>query len=271
MTEMKEDRLLEYQLLLQGCEIKHIHNGSDAYMKEGEVIARTCATCKVIKNRVDFNLDKSRFGGIASSCKKCKAEYFLRFYKNNKDRVLEHGRKYRENNPIKTTERHFKYSQENREKISYRERMYRNSNIELSRIKLLRKRARRVALPNTLTVEQYESTLLRFNNSCALSGRKEDIHADHVIPISIGHGGTIHGNIIPLNSSINISKSNHNVFEWFDTNKERLKLTQSKFDAMIEYLAEVNGVSVADYRDHVYWCHDNPHDLLEDLDPSKVT
>jgi hypothetical protein len=104
----------------------------------------------------------------------------------------------------------------------------------------------------------------RFNLSCAITGKKGELHADHVIPLSTGWGGTTKENITPLLSEINLSKHDNNIFEWFEANRQRFKLSQERFDTLIDYLSSANGMTVEDYHDYVYWCHANPRSL-EDL------
>ena len=83
------------------------------------------------------------------------------------------------------------------------------------------------------------------------------------MPISIGHGGTTYGNMWPLCIRLNSSKHNKNIFDWFETNRQRLELSQDKFDTLIKYLADANGKTVEEYRGYVYWCHENPRTLEE--------
>ena len=101
-----------------------------------------------------------------------------------------------------------------------------------------------------------------FDRRCALTG-ETDITEEHAIPLSIGHGGTIHGNMWPLCKRLNSSKYNKNIFEWFEANRQRFELSQAKFDRLIEWLAAANDMTVEEYRDFVYWCHANPNDVLE--------
>jgi hypothetical protein len=63
--------------------------------------------------------------------------------------------------------------------------------------------------------------------------------------------------MIPLRSDLNLSKSDGNLFEWFERNKERFNLAQSHFDRLIEWLARVNGMTTDDYRAFVNECFEN--------------
>lgn len=119
-------------------------------------------------------------------------------------------------------------------------------------------------LPKSITPEQLTEINARFHNSCALSEVQTDIHADHAIPVSIGHGGTEYGNMIPLNGRLNSSKHNAHLYEWFDANHERLGLSQTKFDTLITHLADVNEMTPTEYRKYTDWCFDNPREICEE-------
>jgi hypothetical protein len=121
----------------------------------------------------------------------------------------------------------------------------------------LNRRAMKKNLPDNLTAVQIE-TMLEFFEGCALTGKQKNLHLDHVIPLSIGHGGTTAENIVALIDFLNLSKHDGNLFEWFKENKQRFDLSQDKFDTLIDYLAELNEMTHAEYRDYVYWCHENP-------------
>lgn len=116
------------------------------------------------------------------------------------------------------------------------------------------RRARLLNLPNTFTLKEKRATLRHFGG-CALTSGPYDLHWDHVIPIAVGHAGTTKGNMLPLRSYLNTSKNDRNIFDWFYANQSRFYLSQSRFDFTIAYLADLNGMTSAEYRDYVYECH----------------
>ncbi|MBW3113554.1 hypothetical protein KYJ26_16995 [Bacillus sp. MCCB 382] len=130
------------------------------------------------------------------------------------------------------------------------------------------RRAKEKLLPFGYDENDLLDTLEVFGG-CVLTG-DADIHLDHVIPIAIGHGGTIKSNMIPLRSDLNMNKKKSNIFEWFSANKQRFNLSQEKFDTLIDYLAELNEMTREEYREYVYWCHANPRtvDQLREEDVS---
>jgi hypothetical protein len=139
--------------------------------------------------------------------------------------------------------------------------VWQKNNREKTSAAAQRRRARKVSLPYDLTEEEIDIILSRFNG-CVLTG-DISFHLDHVIPLAIGHGGTTFGNISPLRSDLNMSKSDRNIFEWFDSVRQRFELSQENFDTLIEWLASVNEMTVEEYRDYVYWCHENPRSIDE--------
>ena len=111
---------------------------------------------------------------------------------------------------------------------------------------------------------EMERVLSVFGGGCALTGSKENIHWDHVIPVTTGYGATTIKNMIPLRGDINISKKDSNFFDWFKLKGRKFSISKRKFNEVVRYLANVNGMSVESYREYVYWCHNNPKDLTFD-------
>jgi len=70
-----------------------------------------------------------------------------------------------------------------------------------------RRRALAAGLPATLTVDEWEAILGRFNHSCAYCGTTGEMEQDHVIPLSKG-GPYTADNIVPACKSCNSSKGN---------------------------------------------------------------
>lgn len=241
------------------------------------VVGKECSKCFQWKTLEEFHRKRGGLGGRSVSCKNCykkhyranreywsqkhldnkesinerhkkyykaSREYWIKRYQDNKDRILSLNKQWRKVNQEKHRELSRKWYSENKEKKVITEQ---------------KRRARKKSLPNSWTNEDREFTLEYFGDSCCLTGENEDIHFDHVIPLSIGHGGTIVGNMVPLRADLNRSKGNKNIFEWFYEVKDQHNLSQEKFDRLIEYLADINEMTVEEYKDYVYWCHENPN------------
>ncbi len=123
-------------------------------------------------------------------------------------------------------------------------------------------RSKRRHLPGSYRKVDVIKVLHHFKDGCALTGAI-DVDIDHVIPIATGHVGTIPGNIIPLAKTLNRSKKDRNIFEWFEANRQRFELSRERFDRLIEWLASANAMTVDEYREFVYWCHGNPRSIDE--------
>jgi hypothetical protein len=190
--------------------------------QNGDVMAKCCTKCAETKEIDSFATLKIGLGGRVSVCKDCR----VREYELNREHEIERVLKHQQDNPEKAV------------------------------LRQNRRRARRKSLPNDFTNDQMAKTLELFGG-CALTGEVSDLHWDHVIPLAINMGGTTFGNMIPLRSDLNTSKSDANIFEWFERNKERFNLDQERFDRLINWLASVNGMTTAEYRSFVDECFDN--------------
>lgn len=176
----------------------------------------TCKSCLQEKQLTDFYKDKSYTSGYRSKCKKCmtastreryhtlkeKGELTLSETINGIDRneyFREYSSKWRRDNPDKIK----KYYRRKRDsgKVS----QYNHS-----------RKARLKQLENTLTLEEWSSTLQEFGHACAYCGSKSKLTKDHVIPVAKG-GGYTKRNIIPACPSCNYSKKDSELFQWFSS------------------------------------------------------
>lgn len=206
---------------------------------------RKCGTCAKVMSKDKFYKDNTRASGVSSRCKECSNRYLK-------------ARRSRKERPDLEVRR--KWSEKNREKLREMDTLYREQNRDILRLRENLRRARKQSLPYTLSEKEFVEILDKFSNKCALCD--DDAEAmDHFIPLAIGHGGTIKENIIPLCAKMNSSKHSRNPFEWADailTNEHK-----GKFNEVIKYLADLNGLTVEEYREFVFWCFENPRDISE--------
>lgn len=247
--------------------------------ENNEIVAKVCTRCSGVKAIDEFPKDRNR-------CKVCTKKYQdeyrrdnrerllddkkkhyennkqqfasknKRYYETHKESRLEYLRKYRVDNKKRIAEEKRKYYEKNKEKVFARMAIWRKENPDLWAMYHQRRRARKQALPDTFTSEELNKTLNIFNGGCALTGETTDYHWDHVIPLATECVGTVFGNMIPLRSDLNNSKRDSNIFEWFYDNKDRFELSEERFEKLIDWLSEVNGMTHEGYRDFVYECHD---------------
>lgn len=144
------------------------------------------------------------------------------------------------------------YSIESKCKLCF----YSSKNIDCMTVNRHKRRAKEKYLPCNLTKTEYTY------NQCFLTNRDET-SLEHALPISLGHGGTTRGNCYPMRLDLNISKNDKHLFLWFKANRQRFKLSQSKFDRLIEWLASANALSVQEYREFYDWCFANPRTVDE--------
>jgi hypothetical protein len=242
--------------------------------EEGNIISKVCTKCKTEVEIDEFRRKKGGLAGKVSICRPCELQRGLtyrrdnkekirlmnqRYYEENLKEVRERQRLYHLNNPHIARERGRRWRADNSERINEMSRNRRKNNPEASRLIVQRRLARKRVLPDDLTVNQVQQILEHFGG-CALTG-SEEYHLDHVIPLATGHGGTVYGNIIPLRPDLNITKSDKNIFEWFEANRQRFNLSPVKFEEAVTWLANANKVTPQDYKEHVYWCHSNRHSL----------
>lgn len=229
------------------------------------LVGKVCSKCKEWKELNLFGTQKRGLAGRRSRCKKCESDYHKKWkaenwdsYKvENAERIKEKHREWVKNNPEASRERSRRWMRANKEKNRAKMNKWQKVNLDRRRVNNQRRIARKRSLPDTFTDEQRLNVLNYFENGCAFTGDKE-IHWDHVIPLSLGIEGTVMGNMIPLRKDLNVSKSNQNIFEWFNENKTIFNLSQNKFKFLIAYLAGINNMKEEEYQDYVYRCFETP-------------
>lgn len=189
------------------------------------ILGKECTKCGEWKElERDFSKDRKGTGGKHPWCNSCK----------------------RKRSAI--------WREKNSEKKKVSDASWYRKNADRKKISVAKRRALERSLPTTYV--DYSINYCRISNDIS-------IHWDHVIPLATGHGGTVYGNMIPLRSDLNESKTDSNIFEWFASVRQRFELSQERFDKLIDYLASANALMVEEYRDFVYWCHDNPRNIDE--------
>ena len=146
--------------------------------------------------------------------KKYKKEY----YKNNFEKSKEKNKKWRENNYKQRKEYRKKHYQNNKEK-------YKAANYK--------RRTKMEGNGGYYTTEQWEECLKFFNYKCCYTGepmKKES--KDHIIPITKG-GLNYIWNIVPCELSLNKSKNNKDLLEWY---KEQEFYSEERLNKIYEYI-----------------------------------
>lgn len=248
------------------------------------ILGKECGNCNEWRSLNYYYKHVKGLGGVKSVCINCEKIYAVnnkkrikkykkeytdkhkeeqknrrrKSYLNNKEKQKEYNRQWKENNKEKQKEYRRNSYENNKTNIVEYIKKWRKENHEKFKIQKQRRKTLIKELRSDWTLEEKEKTWSFFNNVCALTGETNNIHPDHAIPVSIGHGGTFYGNMYPLCAKLNISKNNNNIFTWFNENKDRFHLSQKRFDILIEYLASLNEMTINEYKNYVFWCHNNP-------------
>lgn len=80
-------------------------------------VYRVCQRCKVRKPLFQFTTDKRNLNGRTSICKKCRIIEYLRYYYQNRARILILHKKYRDDHKGVRTKYYQDYQRENKEKL----------------------------------------------------------------------------------------------------------------------------------------------------------
>jgi 5-methylcytosine-specific restriction endonuclease McrA len=180
-------------------------------------VTKGCVDCKQELPLTEDYFHRAASGQYWSpNCKKCAYQRELKRREANRESHLEYHHQYYQDNRDAILEQQQQYLRDNQERIAEYQRIYSSA-----------RRARKRNLPDTFTVEQWQTCLDYFNGCCAVCGRQlNDLFgthyaaADHFIPLSYegaDNPGTVATNIIPLCHGIdgcNNSKSNKLPDEW---------------------------------------------------------
>lgn len=246
--------------------------------KNGQLFIE-CLFCKEVLHDTDFHHNKEHALKVSAYCRECNSLYknmtydsdkrrenhikhrerankrHKEWYYENKEYNIKKWAEYRKENHEKVKKVSNKWKRENKEYCS----KYKREQYKLFPYKTLavqqKRRALKKALPSTLTTQQAEYILA---NGCCLTGANENLHLDHVIPLSTGHGGTTFENIIALRGDLNLSKQARNIFEWAENKHEEFGFTMEHFYTAMAELAKKNGMTLNEYREYVFSCFKNP-------------
>ena len=171
---------------------------------------KTCTKCGKTKSLDDFYRDKGMPDGRRGDCKVCNLRKTREHYQRTIDQRNAYSRKYYRENKEKILQYQLEYARANREKVRAYGRSYRakKNNVE----------AYKVTDKDCMNIK---------NQPCLMCGSTENVHIDHIIPISKGGRHAI-GNLQPLCKPCNTAKSNKYMIEWRAVNDLSEKYQQIK-------------------------------------------
>lgn len=157
------------------------------------------------------------------------AEYNRQYRQDNKVAICEQDKQYRAdhkessrvyakqywlNNRETLIEQRREYYLENKEIFAVKARAYCQKHLEEFRVRSQMREARKLLLPSTLTLTQWEDIKSQFNNKCCYCGKEKPLHQEHFSALSKG-GEYTHNNIIPACQSCNTSKRAEDFLKWY--------------------------------------------------------
>ncbi|MGH0601596.1 hypothetical protein [Bacillus mycoides] len=273
----KYEEWLGYVVTVGGVKLTVVEvteRGRRKFIDDNNNMFLDCTTCKEVKLAEKFRDRKNFLANKDSRCISCHYKVSTKWRKENFEQYKETRKQWVKKNKIRIKLLSKKNYYKNWEHIRNKQRKYREAdperyrehsrkwareNIEYQTHLTRKRRAKIRLLPYDLTTEQRDQLLAA---GCCLTGDKENIHLDHVIPLAIGHGGTTLSNMIALRGGLNNSKQARNIFKWAETNHERLGFTMERFNEVMTEVAERNSMSLVDYRKYVFWCFDNPRIII---------
>lgn len=254
---------------------------------------RVCKKCSINKAESEYYFTDKQRAYLDSVCKECRRaeqrarnretpeqrrerqaskvykthdpEYRRKYYEENREAILAKDKKRYESRKEERLTYYKEYAKNNEARIKEIKRRYYLRNKDKCIFRAYRRKMAVKKSSFRLTKSCIPSIIQEFKGVCALSG-DADTHLDHFIPISTGHGETSRYNLILLSAHLNLSKSDRNPFEWAEslTDDQRIR-----FDKVVEYLADLNGLTVSDYREFVFWCFENKRGIEEINDSNR--
>ena len=147
-----------------------------------------------------------------------------RYYEEHKEKLLIRNAIYRKNHKNEMRSYNEKWRNNHRDVIREKARIRDKKHPEERHIIWERRRARKLGLPDTFTLQEWNYALEYFNGCCAVCQRPpglwHTLAQDHWIPIDYkgeDNPGTVAGNIIPLchgSDGCNNKKANQMPHDW---------------------------------------------------------
>jgi 5-methylcytosine-specific restriction endonuclease McrA len=191
---------------------------------------KLCKKCNIEKSLENFGVNTSVYDGFSNKCKQCINDLRMQYYWANKEKENEKSRIYWKSHPerrvIQKLKRNIDEERQERERNAAVNRYWKNRDLRLAYTREYRKknpdkilahtRNRRARLENAegnFTSKEWSILCKIFGNCCLCCGSSENLHADHIIPLTKG-GNNFISNIQPLCCRCNISKGNRIIVDY---------------------------------------------------------
>lgn len=203
-------------------------------------------TSKVWRQRNSDKVKACSHRWYVANSEKKKADS-RRWRELNPERVRESAARYHMLHKTELREKDRRWQHANRVRVRGYKRVWAASHPEIIQAVYHRRRARKLALPDTLTGAQVDAAYIYFHNTCAVCGSQlRDLfgevkpHLDHWIALSDprpDNPGTVACNMLPLCSSCNLSKHHTDPIEWL--NRRHPKKAKAILARISAYFASV--------------------------------
>lgn len=130
-----------------------------------------------------------------------------KYYKENAEALLSKQRRYREENSKRIRANERRRREENPDKVSRSQQRWRKENAPLLAAHAANRRARKAAATIGNPVAIKERVAAIYEEACVWCGATDNIHVDHIIPLSKGGAHSVE-NLQALCSSCNQKKGN---------------------------------------------------------------
>lgn len=207
-------------------------------------VFKKCSKCGrwLVANNINFYKSKRGKYGLYCWCKECMSIYNKKYYGQHREEHIERNKKYKEEHKEVIAQYYKKYNknyyeenkeviveymknyyEENKEKIvKYREKYNKTPQGQANRLNDNTKRRQREEQQGKgLTGQQWLEMMKFFDFKCAYSGEyiggkeNQSIRSiDHIVPLAKGGLNEI-WNCVPMYRSLNSSKCNSNIEEWY--------------------------------------------------------
>lgn len=178
-----------------------------------------------------FSKCESNKDGLNCKCKECDTQQVKQYYQEHKEKLLQYKQQYYQEHKEEKQQYNKQYHQENKEQIlQYKKQYDQTPQGQIVAFNAQAKRRKREETQGAgITKEQWLEMMNFFEWKCAYSGilvnTKNNRSIDHIIPL-VKDGEHEVWNCVPMDKSLNKSKQDKDMMEWYTAqefySKERL-------------------------------------------------
>jgi 5-methylcytosine-specific restriction endonuclease McrA len=147
------------------------------------------------------------------NCKECSNERVKKWQRENPEKTKEWQRGWEKENPDKKSRKYRRWYESQKKEAIERASNWKKENPEKNTASENRRRTRKTEAGGSYTAEEFKQLCEQYDNRCLACGKRKELTADHVIPIS-GGGTSDISNIQPLCKSCNSSKGNRHTTDY---------------------------------------------------------